>query len=53
MFLNVLVRGLLRNPILSRIVGCRLLTLYVVGRRFGLITTADLHHAAARRAPHA
>jgi hypothetical protein len=30
---NLLVRGLLRTPGLSRIIGARLVTLYVVGRR--------------------
>ena len=32
---NVLVRGLLRTPGLSRIIGGRLVTLYVVGRKSG------------------
>jgi hypothetical protein len=52
MFLNVLVRGLWLNPIPCRLVGSRLLTRYVVGRRFGLITTADLEHAAVLAAAH-
>ncbi|MFE2421806.1 hypothetical protein [Streptomyces hokutonensis] len=30
--MNLLVRGLLRTPVLSRIIGLRLVTLYVVGR---------------------
>ena len=34
---NVLVRGVLRTPILCRIVGSRLLTLYVVGRNSGRV----------------
>jgi deazaflavin-dependent oxidoreductase (nitroreductase family) len=32
---NVLIRGLLRAPLLSVVVGKRLITLYVVGRRTG------------------
>ena len=32
---NRLVRGLLRTPLLSRIVGGRLVTLYIVGRKSG------------------
>lgn len=32
---NRLVRGLLRTPLLSRVVGSRLLTLYIVGRKSG------------------
>ncbi len=36
-FVNVLVRGLLRTPILCRIVGGRLVTLYVVGRSSGRV----------------
>jgi deazaflavin-dependent oxidoreductase (nitroreductase family) len=36
-FVNVLVRGLLRTPILCRIVGSRLVTLYVVGRNSGRV----------------
>jgi deazaflavin-dependent oxidoreductase (nitroreductase family) len=33
--MNVFVRGLLRTPLVSRLVGDRLLTLYVVGRMSG------------------
>jgi hypothetical protein len=36
-FVNVLVRGLLRTPILCRIVGSRLVTLYVAGRNSGRV----------------
>ena len=32
---NVLIRGLLRTPLLCRLVGRRLLTVYVVGRKTG------------------
>ena len=32
---NTLVRGLLRTPLLCRLVGTRLITLYVVGRKSG------------------
>lgn len=32
---NVLVRGLLRTPVLSRLLGRRLVTVYVVGRKSG------------------
>jgi deazaflavin-dependent oxidoreductase (nitroreductase family) len=32
---NRLIRGLLRTPLLSRIVGSRLVTIYVVGRKSG------------------
>jgi hypothetical protein len=32
---NLAVRGLLRTPGLSRIIGSRLVTLYVVGRKSG------------------
>jgi hypothetical protein len=32
---NVIVRGLLRTPLLSRVVGQRLITVYVVGRKSG------------------
>jgi deazaflavin-dependent oxidoreductase (nitroreductase family) len=32
---NTMIRGLLRTPLLSRLLGRRLLTLYVVGRRSG------------------
>src|SRR5215207_4894490 len=32
---NLLMRGLLRTPGLSRIIGSRLITLYIVGRKSG------------------
>ena len=32
---NALIRGLLRTPLLSRLIGSRLLTVYVVGRKSG------------------
>jgi deazaflavin-dependent oxidoreductase (nitroreductase family) len=32
---NTMIRGLMRTPLLSRLLGRRLLTLYVVGRRSG------------------
>ena len=32
---NLVVRGLLRTPLLCRIVGARLITIYVVGRKSG------------------
>jgi deazaflavin-dependent oxidoreductase (nitroreductase family) len=32
---NVVVRGLLRTPLLSRAVGSRMVTLYIVGRKSG------------------
>jgi len=32
---NTLIRGLLRTPLLSRLLGKRLMTLYVVGRKSG------------------
>lgn len=34
-FANAIVRGLLRVPLLNRVVGARLVTLYVVGRKTG------------------
>lgn len=34
-FANTVVNGLLRTPLISRVVGNRLITLYVVGRRSG------------------
>ncbi len=33
--INVIVRGLLRTPVLCRVVGARLITVYVVGRKSG------------------
>ncbi|WP_211229371.1 PNPOx family protein [Nakamurella lactea] len=34
-FTNALIRGLLRTPLLCRLVGARLLTIYLVGRKSG------------------
>ena len=33
--MNRIVRGLLRTPLLGRVVGSRLITVYVVGRKSG------------------
>ena len=43
---NLLVRGLLRTPGLSRIVGSRLVTLYVVGRKSGRRYTLPVAYVA-------
>lgn len=34
-FVNRIIRGLLRTPLLSQLIGSRLVTLYVVGRKSG------------------
>lgn len=39
---NRVVRGLLRVPLLSRVVGSRLMTLYVVGRKSGKLYTVPM-----------
>lgn len=47
---NRIVRGLLRVPLLSRLVGSRLITLYVVGRKSGklyLVPVAYTRHEGA------
>ena len=44
---NRIVRGLLRTPLLCRVVGNRLITLYVVGRKSGqdyIVPVAYTHH---------
>jgi hypothetical protein len=44
---NRIVRGLLRTPLLCRVVGYRLITLYVVGRKSGrdyIVPVAYTHH---------
>jgi hypothetical protein len=44
--LNLVVRGLLRTPGLSRIIGSRLVTLYVVGRKSGRRYTVPVSYLA-------
>jgi deazaflavin-dependent oxidoreductase (nitroreductase family) len=39
---NPMVRGLLRTPLLCRVVGNRLITLYIVGRKSGLHYTVPV-----------
>ena len=44
---NRIVRGLLRTPLLCRVVGNRLITVYVVGRKSGrhyIVPVAYTHH---------
>jgi deazaflavin-dependent oxidoreductase (nitroreductase family) len=44
---NRIVRGLLRTPLVSRVVGARLITVYVVGRKSGrrfAVPVAYTHH---------
>jgi hypothetical protein len=43
---NLVVRGLLRTPGLSRIIGTRLVTLYVAGRRSGRRYTVPVSYLA-------
>ena len=43
---NLVVRGLLRTPGLSRIIGSRLVTLYVVGRKSGRRYTVPVSYLA-------
>jgi len=43
---NLVVRGLLRTPGLSRIIGSRLVTLYVVGRKSGRRYTVPVAYLA-------
>lgn len=45
-FVNVLIRGLLRTPLLARLVGRRLITLYVVGRTSGRRYTIPVAYTA-------
>jgi len=42
---NVVIRGMLRTPLLSRAVGSKLLTLYVVGRKSGRRYTIPVAYA--------
>ena len=47
---NGIVRGLLRTPLLCRVVGSRLITVYVVGRKSGrryAVPVAYTHHGGA------
>lgn len=49
-FANLIVRGLLRTPLLCRVVGNRLITIYVVGRKSGrryTIPVAFVRHGGA------
>ena len=44
---NRIVRGLLRTPLLCRLVGARLITIYIVGRKSGrrfAVPVAYTHH---------
>jgi hypothetical protein len=43
---NLVVRGLLRTPGLSRIIGSRLVTLYVAGRKSGRRYTVPVSYLA-------
>jgi deazaflavin-dependent oxidoreductase (nitroreductase family) len=43
---NLVVRGVLRTPVLGRVIGGRLVTLYVVGRRSGRRYTVPVSYLA-------